>query len=185
MESSHPSSVSRQWWDARDIEMNILENVLHAWELVKKEEWMDVLPSTWAFNSSNIPIVLQRNSKLCFVFAVIDRTWALLWDVVSCDSMDYCAHYDNSCRQSAPCHHPSRHLGCLCTCWTCPWWAHLCSSNSWFLLCQNIALKLKWSVYDFKQAPCYFFNSIKDCLESKEPGLMQSSWEPCLFLDTM
>ena len=47
---------------------------------------------------------------------------------------------------------------------------------------ENMVLKLKKSVYGLRQAPRYFFNHLKERLESKDIGLKQSSRDPCLFV---
>ena len=44
-----------KWWEVIGDELNILENDFHAWELVMREDWMNVLLSTWAFRIKHFP----------------------------------------------------------------------------------------------------------------------------------
>jgi hypothetical protein len=46
----------------------------------------------------------------------------------------------------------------------------------------NMVLKLKKSVYGLRQAPRYFFEHLKERLESASIGLVQSDRDPCLFI---
>jgi hypothetical protein len=41
--------------DAMDKEIKMLEQDKDAWDVVKREPWMNVLPSTWAFKVKQLP----------------------------------------------------------------------------------------------------------------------------------
>ena len=45
----------------------------------------------------------------------------------------------------------------------------------------EVVMKLKRSLYGTKQAPMYWFNFLKNTLESKQIGFTQSELDPCLF----
>jgi hypothetical protein len=41
---------SKRFWEAMASKINTLVKKMDAWEVVEREPWMNVLPSTWAFN---------------------------------------------------------------------------------------------------------------------------------------
>eukprot|EP00804_Cyclotella_cryptica_P029262 CCRYP_011688-RA/>CCRYP_011688-RA protein AED:0.41 eAED:0.29 QI:0/0/0/1/1/1/2/0/509 len=49
------SPHAEKWWEAMESELTTLETDLQAWELVPREPWMHVLPSTWAFRLKRFP----------------------------------------------------------------------------------------------------------------------------------
>jgi hypothetical protein len=60
------SSNAEQWWDAMEVEMNTLEVDLEAWHLVRREPWMNVLCSKWAFRVKRFPNGLVKKFKARF-----------------------------------------------------------------------------------------------------------------------
>jgi hypothetical protein len=51
--------------DAMDVEINTLENK-DAWDVIQREDWMNVLPSTWAFKVKRLPDGTVRKLKARF-----------------------------------------------------------------------------------------------------------------------
>jgi hypothetical protein len=60
------SPFAERWWQSMEVEINTLENELQAWELVEREPWMNVLPSTWAFKLKRFPDGLVKKFKARF-----------------------------------------------------------------------------------------------------------------------
>jgi hypothetical protein len=54
------------YWKACEVELNTLENEKQAWEVVEREPWMNVLPSTWAFKCKRFPDGTVRKLKARF-----------------------------------------------------------------------------------------------------------------------
>ena len=50
------------FWEACRKEVNTLES-MHVWDEVKREEWMNALPGTWAFKIKRFPDGLVRKLK--------------------------------------------------------------------------------------------------------------------------
>ena len=50
-----------------ETKLTTLESNLHAWELVPRESWMHILPSTWAFRLKRFPTALAKkfNAHFC------------------------------------------------------------------------------------------------------------------------
>ncbi|KAL7486075.1 hypothetical protein ACHAW6_011674, partial [Cyclotella cf. meneghiniana] len=171
-----------KWWEAMGAELNSLENDLHAWELVLRVDWMNVLPSTWAFRIKRFPDGLVNKFKAWFcVHGDLQKegiddfeTWSpvVQWIMV-CMMMIIAANQHLVTAQAdvtAAFVHaelaPNKHI-CV----------HQPAG-----FCRGHVLKLKRSVYSIKQAPCYFFTFLKDRLESKDLGLKQSAHTPCLYI---
>ena len=75
-----------KWWEAMEAELNTLENDLHAWELVTKVDWINILQSTWAFRFKQFHNGLVKKLKLSLVYTVISKKkaptfsrYGLLW----------------------------------------------------------------------------------------------------------
>eukprot|EP00804_Cyclotella_cryptica_P011602 CCRYP_020927-RA/>CCRYP_020927-RA protein AED:0.29 eAED:0.29 QI:0/0/0/0.66/0.5/0.66/3/0/467 len=60
------SPHAEKWWEAMESELTTLESKLQAWELVPREPWMHVLPSTWAFRVKRFPNCLAKKFKAHF-----------------------------------------------------------------------------------------------------------------------
>ena len=54
------------YWKACETEINTLQNEKKAWEIVDRESWMNVLPSTWAFKCKRFPDGTIRKLKARF-----------------------------------------------------------------------------------------------------------------------
>ena len=50
------------FWEACRKEVQTLES-MHVWDEVKREEWMNILPGTWAFKIKRFPDGLVRKLK--------------------------------------------------------------------------------------------------------------------------
>jgi hypothetical protein len=49
-----------------EVEWDMLDTVMKAWEIVKRQSWMNVLPSTWALRCKRFPDGMIRNLKARF-----------------------------------------------------------------------------------------------------------------------
>jgi hypothetical protein len=54
------------YWQAMEVELNTLEKRKHSWEVVLREPWMNVLPTTWAFKCKRFPDSTVRKLKARF-----------------------------------------------------------------------------------------------------------------------
>jgi hypothetical protein len=52
-------------WEAMQKELETLESK-DSWEVIDKQDWMNVLPSTWAFCCKRYPDGTVQNLKACF-----------------------------------------------------------------------------------------------------------------------
>jgi hypothetical protein len=46
-----------------EVEWDILDVLVKAWEIVERQQWMNVLPSTWALRCKMFPDGLMRKLK--------------------------------------------------------------------------------------------------------------------------
>jgi hypothetical protein len=55
------------YWQAMEKDLSTLEHDKHSWEVVDKQDWMNVLPSTWAFKCKWCPdgSVRKLNARFC------------------------------------------------------------------------------------------------------------------------
>ena len=175
---------AEKWWEAMEIEMATLESDLDAWELVTKEDGMNILPSTWAFKIKRFPDGLVKKYKARFCVRGdkqkegIDyfETWSpvVQWTTVrstiilaakkglvsaQADITAAFVHAELKPNEDIFVHQPAG-----------------------FRRGENLVLKLKRSVYGLKQAPRYFFGYLTEHLVSDELGFVQSKRDPCLFV---
>lgn len=54
------------YWEACQKEIDTLTNKMDAWEVVDREPWMNILPSTWAFKCKRYPDGLIKKLKARF-----------------------------------------------------------------------------------------------------------------------
>jgi hypothetical protein len=54
------------YWKAMEQELSTLEENMDSWDVIPKELWMNVLPSTWAFKCKRFPDGAFRNLKARF-----------------------------------------------------------------------------------------------------------------------
>jgi hypothetical protein len=54
------------YWKAMEKELETLEGSKDSWEVVDKQTWMNVLPSTWAFKCKRFPDGSVRKLKARF-----------------------------------------------------------------------------------------------------------------------
>jgi Reverse transcriptase (RNA-dependent DNA polymerase) len=54
------------YWKAMDKEVTTLETEMDSWEVVKRQGWMNILPSTWAFHCKRFPDGTIRKLKARF-----------------------------------------------------------------------------------------------------------------------
>ena len=175
------SPFAEKWWEAMNIEMNTLEVDIDAWELVRRESWMNVLPSTWAFKIKRFPDGLVKKFKARFCvrgdkqLEGVDyfETWSPVVQWTTVRSMLILAARQKLVTAQADITAAFVH-------------ANLAEGEhiyvhqpAGFKRGENMVLKLKRSVYGLKQAPRYFFKYLSDHLQKQ--GLTQSKRDPCLF----
>ena len=176
------SPFAKEWWESMRVELHTLEEELGAWELVDREDWMNVLPSTWAFRLKRFPNGLLKKFKARFCvrgdkqLEGVDffETWSpvVQWTTVrtimllatkmelhsaQADITAAFVHADLKQGEDIYVHQPAG-----------------------FNRGKNKVLKLKKTVYGLKQAPRYFFKYLTEHLERQ--GLRQSYKDPCLFI---
>ncbi|KAL7477038.1 hypothetical protein ACHAW6_002859 [Cyclotella cf. meneghiniana] len=149
-------------------ELNTLESEFQAWELIPREPWMHVLPSTWAFCLKRFPSGLAKKFKACFCIwgdrqvEGVDffETWAPIIQWTTIQSMMVLATCMNlvsaQVNITAAFVHaplgPDEHI-----------YVHQPAS---FQHVGDLVLKLKKSVYGLCQSPCNFFNYLSDHLSA-------------------
>ena len=167
------------FWDAMGTEVNTLTEKKDAWDVVDREPWMNVLPSTWAFKIKRFPdgLVKKLKARFCVLgdkqlegigyfetFApVVSWTTVRLMLILSLvlglatRQVDYTATFlrasideDVFVEMSRGFSEPGK------------------------------VLKLKRSLYGLKQAPRNFFQHLKGKLE--KIGFVSSNSDPCLFI---
>ena len=186
---------SAGYWEACKKELHTLADKKNAWDVVKRQPWMNILPSTWAFRCKMYPNGSVRKLKARFcargdkqvegidyfdTFApVIDWTTArlmliltLILNLSTCQ-VDYMAAFVHS-----PINRD-------------PNWENMSQqerdrSGIYLEMPRGFAeqgkvLKLRRSLYGLKQSPCNFFQHLKGKLEAV--GLhSQDHVDPCLFM---
>ena len=173
---------AEKWWDAMNTELETLEVDLQAWELVKRESWMNVLPSTWAFKLKRFPDGLVKKFKARFcVRGDLQKegvdyfaTWSpvVQWTTVrsllilAANKKLVSAQADITAAFVHADLGPDEHI-----------FVH---QPAGFKRGSNMVLKLKRSVYGLKQAPRYFFKFLSKHLVKL--GFTQSTRDPCLFV---
>ena len=167
------------FWDAMCTEVTTLTDKKDAWDVVLREAWMNVLPSTWAFKCKRFPdgLIKKLKARFCVrgdkqlegvdffeTFApVVSWTTIRLMLILSLvlrlasRQVDYTAAF---------LHAPI-------------------DEDVYVEMPRGFAepgkvLKLKKSLYGLKQAPRNFFQHLKGKLE--RIGFTSSSADPCLFI---
>jgi hypothetical protein len=144
----------------------------------------NILPSTWAFKIKRFPDGLVKKFKARFCVRGdmqkegIDffETWSPVVQWTTVRSMMILAANQNLVTAQADITaafvhaelKPKEHI-----------YVH---QPAGFRRGSNMVLKLKKSVYGLRQAPRYFFEHLKERLESSSIGLVQSERDPCLFV---
>ena len=167
------------FWDAMCKEVTTLTDQKDAWEVVSREAWMNVLPSTWAFKCKRFPdgLIKKLKARFCVrgdkqlegvdffeTFAPV-VSWStirlmLILSLVlglATRQVDYTAAF---------LHAPI-------------------DEDVYVEMPRGFSepgkvLKLKKSLYGLKQAPRNFFQHLKNKLE--RIGFTSSSADPCLFI---
>ena len=186
---------SEGYWKAMEKELHTLQDDMNSWEVVTRKDWMNVLPSTWAFKCKRFPNGDVRKLKARFcargdcqiegvdffdTFAPVTN-WTtvrimLIMSLIlglSTKQVDYTAAFVH-----APIDKP-------------PNYDNMSNENQGKsgvyvemprgFSKQGKVLKLKQSLYGLKQAPRNFFQHLKKQLESvgfeSNPDI-----DPCLFV---
>jgi hypothetical protein len=176
------SPHAEKWWEAMESELTTLESDLQAWELVPREPWMHVLPSTWAFRLKRFPNGLAKKFKARFCIRG-DRqiegvdffeTWAPVVQWTTVRSMMVLATRMNLVSAQADITAAFVHapLG--------PEEHIYVRQPAGFQREGDLVLKLKKSVYGLRQSSRNFFHYLSRHLE--EQGLIPSKLDPCLFV---
>ena len=167
------------FWDAMCKEVTTLTDQKDAWDVVLREAWMNVLPSTWAFKCKRFPdgLIKKLKARFCVrgdkqlegvdyfeTFApVVSWTTIRLMLILSLvlglatRQVDYTAAFLHA----------------------------VLSEDVYVEMPRGFAepgkvLKLKKSLYGLKQAPRNFFQHLKGKLE--RIGFTSSAADPCLFM---
>eukprot|EP00956_Cyclotella_meneghiniana_P016664 scaffold26464_cov80-Cyclotella_meneghiniana.AAC.2 len=177
---------AKEYTDAAATELHTLQNDLDCWELVEREDWMNVLPSTWAFKCKRYPDGRVKKFKARFC-ARGDRqkegvdyfdTWSpvVSWTTVRCmlilsilldlktvqaDITAAFVHAELPPEEEVYIHQPR---------------GFIAPGTS----TKTHVLKLKRALYGLKQAPRHFFKYLSSHLEKHR--LVQSRFDPCLFI---
>ena len=178
------SPFAEKWWEAMNTELETLENDLQAWELVKRESWMNVLPSTWAFKLKRFPDGLVKKFKARFcVRGDLQKegvdyfaTWSPVVQWTTVRSLLILAANRNLVSAQADITAAFVHADLA------PDEHIFVHQPAGFKRGENMVLKLKRSVYGLKQAPRYFFKYLSKHLTKL--GFVQSHRDPCLFVGT-
>lgn len=176
------SPDSDKWWGAMEAEMDTLEGDLKAWKLVKREPWMNVLPSTWAFKIKRYPdgTVKKYKARFCVrgdrQLEGIDfwETWSpvVQWSTVRTLmtlSTKLGLHSVQADITAAFVHAPLK-----------PGEQIFVHQPQGLNRGKDLVLSLSRSVYGLRQAPRYFFEHLSHKLSLC--GLKQSDNDPCLFI---
>ena len=171
-----------KWYEAMETEFKTLEDDQKAWSLVKREPWMKVVPSTWAFRLKRYPDGLVKKFKARFCVRGdmqvegIDyfETWApvVQWTTVrtmmilatklglqtaQADITAAFVHAPLPPGEQVFVHQPAGfHRG------------------------KDLVLQLHYSLYGMRQSPRNFYRYFKDKLQAQ--GLLASDLDPCLFI---
>ncbi|KAL7484019.1 hypothetical protein ACHAW6_009661 [Cyclotella cf. meneghiniana] len=176
------SPHAEKWWEAMETELTTLESDLQAWELVPREPWMHVLPSTWAFRLKRFPNGLAKKFKARFCvrgdmqIEGVDffETWAPVVQWTTVRSMMILATRLNLVSAQADITAAFVHapLG--------PDEHVYVRQPAGFQRDGNLVLKLHKSVYGLRQSSRNFFRYLSDHLIAQ--GLTPSAYDPCLFI---
>ena len=186
---------SKGYWEACEREISTLQDDHEAWEVVQRQDWMNVLPSTWAFRCKRYPDGTVRKLKARFC-ARGDRqiegvdffdTFAPVvnWNTVrlllilsivlglSTRQVDYTAAFVHALIDK----HPD--------------WSNMTEeeqqqSGVYLEMTRGFKqpgkiLRLKRSLYGLRQSPRNFFQHLKGKLESIG-FTSQVNIDPCLFV---
>ena len=176
------SSNAEQWWDAMEVEMNTLEVDLAAWQLVRREPWMNVLCSKWAFRVKRFPNGLVKKFKARFCvrgdmqIEGVDffETWAPVVSWPTVHAMMILATKLNLVSVQADITaafvhaelDEDEHI-----------YVHQAAG---FKRDGNLVYKLRRSVYGLRQSPRNFFQYLSSKMQ--DAGLRPSKLDPCLFV---
>ena len=185
---------SEGFWEAMATEINTLFNKMGAWEIVDREGWMNVLPSTWAFKCKRFPdgLIKKLKARFCVrgdkqlegidyfeTFApVVSWTTVRLMLILSLvlnlatRQVDYTAAFLHAPIDEDP---DIEHMSA----------EERRRSGVFMEMPKGFSepgkvLKLKKSLYGLKQAPRNFFQHLKGKLE--KIGFVSSVSDPCLFI---
>jgi hypothetical protein len=185
---------SEGFWEAMATEINTLFNKMGAWDVVDREGWMNVLPSTWAFKCKRFPdgLIKKLKARFCVrgdkqlegidyfeTFApVVSWTTVRLMLILSLilnlatRQVDYTAAFLHAPIDEDP---DIEHMSA----------EERRRSGVFVEMPKGFSepgkvLKLKKSLYGLKQAPRNFFQHLKGKLE--KIGFVSSASDPCLFI---
>jgi Reverse transcriptase (RNA-dependent DNA polymerase) len=185
---------SEGFWEAMATEIRTLVEKMDAWEVVDRETWMNVLPSTWAFKCKRFPdgLVKKLKARFCVrgdkqlegidffeTFApVVSWTTVRLMLILTLvlglytRQVDYTAAFLHAPIDEDP---DLEFMGL----------EERKRTGVFVEMPRGFSepgkvLKLKKSLYGLKQAPRNFFQHLKNKLE--KIGFTSSEADPCLFI---
>jgi hypothetical protein len=176
------SPEADQWWAACETEMQTLEQDLNAWKLVKRESWMKVIPSTWAFKLKRYPDGSVKKFKARFCVRGDCQTegvdfWETWSPVVQWSTVRTMMMLSTKLGlQSAQ----ADITGAFVHAELMPGEQVFVQQPKGFSRGDDLVLSLNKTVYGLRQAPRYFFKHLKERIE--KCGLRQSNKDPCLFI---
>ena len=183
------------YWDAMEKELEMLTKHHDAWEVVDREPWMNVLPSTWAFKCKWFPLGLIRKLKARFcahgdhqiegidyfdtfspvvnwttvhLLLIMSIILGLSTKQVDCTAAFLHALIDHDLNWENMMEEECAHSG-------------IYVSMPHGFTQPGKVLKLKHSLYGLKQSPKNFFSLLKNKLESCGFS-MSEDIDPCLFI---
>ena len=170
------------YWSACELELETLEKKLKAWTYVKRQAWMNVLPSTWAFKCKRRPDgdATKFKSRFCargdkqIEGVDVFETWSpvVQWPTIrimmilaaklglksaQCDITAAFLHAKVPKDRNLFVHQPRG-----------------------FRKHPDYVLKLSRFLYGMRDSPRYFFKYLTERLARQ--GLVPSDFDPCLFL---
>ena len=170
-----------KWSEACEIELETLRKI-NAWTLVKREDWMRVLPMTWAFKLKRFPDGLPKKFKARFCVRGdrqkegIDyfETWAPVVQWTTVRAMLILAAKQGLCTAQADItaafvHAPLKEDEII-----------FVEQPKGWSYGDDYVLQLDRSVYGIKQAPRNFFHFLTD--EFHKLNMKPSEHDPCLFV---
>ena len=170
-----------KWTEACEIELETLREI-NAWQLVKRQSWMRVLPMTWAFKLKRFPDGTAKKFKARFCVRG-DRqkegvdffeTWAPVVQWTTVRSMMILAAKEGLCTAQADItaafvHAPLYKNDQI----------YVEQPKGW-VYGKDYVLKLNRSVYGIRQAATNFFQYLT--LEFEKLDMKPSDRDPCLFI---
>jgi hypothetical protein len=182
------------YWQEMTSEIHNLTKRMHAWDIVDRESWMNVLPSTWAFHCKRYPdgIIKKLKARLCargdqqlegvdyFKTCPPVINWQSVWIMlilsILLDLQTIQVDYTTAFLHTNIDKDPN---------WASVSEAEIEKSGVYLetplgFRDEGKVLRLSKSLYRLKQAPRNFFLHLKGKLDNID--FVQSDFDPCIFI---